>query len=82
LRAASVEGRRGRQIHGDIGKGLASGEKLEAAFELPFLAHAAMEPLNATVHLTPDSCEIWTGTQIVSRVQSEAAKAAASRSTK
>jgi isoquinoline 1-oxidoreductase beta subunit len=35
-----------------------------------------MEPLNATVHLTPDSCEIWTGTQIVSRVQSEAAKAA------
>jgi isoquinoline 1-oxidoreductase beta subunit len=32
--------------------------------------------LNATVHLKPDSCEIWTGTQIVSRVQSEAAKAA------
>ena len=30
-----------------------------------------MEPLNATVHLTPDSCEIWTGTQIVSRVQAE-----------
>src|ERR1700709_655510 len=35
-----------------------------------------MEPLNATVHLKPDSCEIWTGTQIVSRVQAEAAKAA------
>jgi isoquinoline 1-oxidoreductase beta subunit len=35
-----------------------------------------MEPLNATVHVTPDACEIWTGTQIVSRVQSEAAKAA------
>ena len=35
-----------------------------------------MEPLNATVHLKPDSCEIWTGTQIMARVQSEAAKAA------
>ncbi len=35
-----------------------------------------MEPLNATVHVRPDACEIWTGTQIVSRVQSEAAKAA------
>jgi isoquinoline 1-oxidoreductase beta subunit len=34
-----------------------------------------MEPLNATVHVRPDACEIWTGTQIVSRVQSEAAKA-------
>ena len=34
--------------------------------ELPFLAHATMEPLNATVHLKPDSCEIWTGTQIMS----------------
>jgi isoquinoline 1-oxidoreductase beta subunit len=35
-----------------------------------------MEPLNATVHVKPDSCEIWTGTQIMARVQSEAAKAA------
>src|SRR5467141_2644361 len=76
LRAASEKDGAVAKSTGDIGKGLASGEKLEAAFELPFLAHAAMEPLNATVHLTPDSCEIWTGTQIVSRVQSEAAKAA------
>jgi len=43
---------------------------------LPFLAHATMEPVNATVHLKPDSCEIWTGTQVIARVQSEAAKAA------
>ena len=35
-----------------------------------------MEPVNATVHLKPDSCEIWTGTQVMTRVQSEAAKAA------
>jgi len=76
LRAASEKDGAVAKSVGDIAKGLATGDKLEASFELPFLAHAAMEPLNATVHLTPDSCEIWTGTQIVSRVQSEAAKAA------
>jgi isoquinoline 1-oxidoreductase beta subunit len=76
LRAASEKDGAVAKSVGDIAKGLATGERLDASFELPFLAHAAMEPLNATVHLKPDSCEIWTGTQIVSRVQSEAAKAA------
>jgi isoquinoline 1-oxidoreductase beta subunit len=76
LRAASEKDGAVAKSVGDIAKGLASGERFDASYELPFLAHAAMEPLNATVHLTPDSCEIWTGTQIVSRVQSEAAKAA------
>ncbi|HMH74759.1 MAG TPA: molybdopterin cofactor-binding domain-containing protein, partial [Bradyrhizobium sp.] len=76
LRAASEKDGAVAKSIGDIAKGLASGEKLEAAFELPFLAHAAMEPLNATVHFKSDSCEIYTGTQIVSRVQAEAAKAA------
>src|SRR6266850_5898720 len=76
LRAASEKDGAVAKSTGDIAKGLAAGERLEASYELPFLAHAAMEPVNATVHLTPDSCEIWTGTQIVSRVQSEAAKAA------
>src|SRR5882762_8434759 len=45
---------------GDIAKGLSIGDKMEAAYELPFLAHATMEPLNATVHFKQDSCEIWT----------------------
>jgi isoquinoline 1-oxidoreductase beta subunit len=76
LRAASEKDGAVAKSAGDIAKGLATGERFDASYELPFLAHAAMEPLNATVHLTPDSCEIWTGTQIVSRVQSEAAKAA------
>ncbi len=61
---------------GDIAKGLSIGDRMEAAYELPFLAHATMEPLNATVHFKQDSCEIWTGTQIMTRVQAEAAKAA------
>jgi isoquinoline 1-oxidoreductase subunit beta len=76
LRAASEKDGVVAKSTGDIAKGLATGDKLEAAYELPFLAHASMEPVNATVHCTPDSCEVWTGTQIVSRVQSEAAKAA------
>jgi isoquinoline 1-oxidoreductase beta subunit len=76
LRAASEKNGVVAKSTGDIAKGLATGDRLEASFELPFLAHATMEPLNATVHLKPDSCEIWTGTQIMARVQSEAAKAA------
>src|SRR5712672_3452373 len=76
LRTASEKDGAVAKSTGDIAKGLATGDRLDASYELPFLAHAAMEPLNATVHLKPDSCEIWTGTQIVSRVQSEAAKAA------
>jgi isoquinoline 1-oxidoreductase subunit beta len=76
LRAASEKDGAVAKSTGDIAKGLATGDKLEASYELPFLAHATMEPLNATVHFKSDSCEIWTGTQIMTRVQSEAAKAA------
>jgi len=57
-------------------KGLATGDKHEASYELPFLAHATMEPQNCTVHLKADACEVWIGTQVVSRVQSAVAKAA------
>jgi isoquinoline 1-oxidoreductase subunit beta len=76
LRAASEKDGVVAKFVGDIAKGLAGGDRLDAAYELPFLAHATMEPLNCTVHFRPDSCEIWTGTQIMARVQSEAAKAA------
>jgi isoquinoline 1-oxidoreductase beta subunit len=76
LRAASERNGVVAKSEGDIAKGLATGERLDASYELPFLAHATMEPVNATVHLTPSSCKIWTGTQIMTRVQSEAAKTA------
>jgi isoquinoline 1-oxidoreductase beta subunit len=76
LRTASEKDGVVAKSEGDIAKGLATGDRLDASYELPFLAHATMEPLSATVHLKPDSCEIWTGTQIMTRVQSEAAKAA------
>jgi isoquinoline 1-oxidoreductase subunit beta len=48
--------------------------KLEAVYEVPFLAHATMEPMNCTVRLSPDRCEIWMCTQIITRVQAEAAR--------
>ncbi|WP_051341200.1 xanthine dehydrogenase family protein molybdopterin-binding subunit [Azospirillum halopraeferens] len=50
---------------GDAAKALAGAAKVvEAEFVFPYLAHAPMEPLNATVQLTGDGgCEIWAGSQ-------------------
>jgi len=62
---------------GDVDKAMASAAtKVEALYQVPFLAHATMEPMNCTVHLRKDECEIWIGTQAVARVQAMAAKAA------
>ncbi|MCG8424149.1 MAG: xanthine dehydrogenase family protein molybdopterin-binding subunit [Proteobacteria bacterium] len=38
-------------------------QKLEAEYELPYLAHAAMEPLNCTADVRADACEVWVPTQ-------------------
>ena len=49
---------------GDAAAALASGaRRLEAAYEVPFLAHVCMEPMNATAHFKGDSVEIWAPTQ-------------------
>src|ERR1700688_4841857 len=60
---------------GDIAKGLTQGERVDGEYELPFLAHAPMEPLNCTVHVTANACEVWTGTQVMTRCQSAPAAA-------
>ncbi len=39
-------------------------KSITAEYEVPYLAHAAMEPLNVVVDLKPDHCTIWTGTQM------------------
>ncbi|HKA40637.1 MAG TPA: molybdopterin cofactor-binding domain-containing protein, partial [Burkholderiales bacterium] len=44
--------------------------KLEAVYQQPFLAHATMEPMNCTVHVTKGGCDIWVGTQIPGITQS------------
>ncbi|MCP3712504.1 xanthine dehydrogenase family protein molybdopterin-binding subunit [Paraburkholderia sp. CNPSo 3274] len=41
--------------------------RVSAVYEQPFLAHATMEPVNCTVHVRPDGCEIWVGTQVPTR---------------
>lgn len=62
---------------GDVEKAMAGAvTKVEAIYQVPFLAHATMEPMNCTVHLRPDGCEIWVGSQAMARVQAAAAKAA------
>jgi isoquinoline 1-oxidoreductase subunit beta len=76
LRAASRKNGVIAKSVGDVAKGLTQGEKYDAEYELPFLAHATMEPQNCTVRLTPGTCEIWTGSQVIARVQQAAAEAA------
>jgi len=50
--------------------------KVEAVYEVPYLSHAMMEPLNCAVDLRPGSCEIWTGTQFQTMDRASAAKIA------
>ena len=76
LRAASQKDGVVAKSEGDVDKGLTQGERIDAEYELPFLAHATMEPQNCTVRLMAGACEIWTGTQVQSRAQEYAAKAA------
>jgi isoquinoline 1-oxidoreductase subunit beta len=65
------------QNSGDIDKAMASAvTKVEATYQVPFLAHATMEPMNCTVHVRKDGCEVWVGSQVVARAQAAAAKAA------
>ena len=62
---------------GDAAAALASAaKKIASEYEAPFLAHVPMEPLNCTVHYTPERCEVWTGTQVLTRAHRGAAKAA------
>ena len=49
-------------------------KKIVAEYEVPFLAHAAMEPLNCTVAVRPDGAEIWVGSQFQTVDQGAAAR--------
>jgi isoquinoline 1-oxidoreductase beta subunit len=48
--------------------------KVEATYQVPFLAHATMEPMNCTVHVRKDGCGVWVGSQVMARAQAAAAK--------
>src|SRR5262249_14212947 len=42
----------------------AGGKKISAEYELPFMAHAPMEPGNCTAHFQGNTCELWAPTQV------------------
>jgi isoquinoline 1-oxidoreductase subunit beta len=49
---------------GDADSAIAAApKKVDAVYELPFAAHACMEPMNCTVHIRPDGAEAWVPTQ-------------------
>jgi isoquinoline 1-oxidoreductase beta subunit len=61
---------------GDIEAGFRSAVKrIDAVYQLPFLAHAPMEPINALAHVRPDACEVWVSTQVPTMAQKLAAEA-------
>jgi isoquinoline 1-oxidoreductase beta subunit len=62
---------------GNVDSAMASAvTKVEATYQVPFLAHATMEPMNCTVHVRKDGCEVWVGSQVMARAQDAAAKTA------
>jgi isoquinoline 1-oxidoreductase beta subunit len=62
---------------GDVNSAMArAATKVEATYQVPFLAHATMEPMNCTAHVRQDGCEIWVGIQALARAQAAAAKTA------
>jgi isoquinoline 1-oxidoreductase beta subunit len=63
------------QNTGDVDKALAGAAvRIDAIYQVPFLAHAPMEPMNCTVHVRKDECEVWVGSQVLARAQAAAAK--------
>ncbi len=62
---------------GDVAKAMeGAATKVEATYHVPFLAHATLEPMNCTVHVTGDGCDVWVGSQILARAQAVAAQVA------
>jgi isoquinoline 1-oxidoreductase beta subunit len=62
---------------GNVDAAMASAvTKIDAIYQVPFLAHATMEPMNCTVHVRRDGCEVWVGSQVLGRAQATAAKTA------
>ncbi|MND87768.1 Isoquinoline 1-oxidoreductase subunit beta [compost metagenome] len=73
-RLAGTAGQTAAQA-GDASTSLAkAAKKIDVEYSVPYLAHAPMEPLNCTVKIEPDSCEVWAGTQFQTIDQQVTAK--------
>jgi isoquinoline 1-oxidoreductase subunit beta len=80
LRAASLRTGSVAREDGDLPRTLGADEApasgvVTATFEMPLLAHACMEPMNCTLHVTAKGAEVWIGTQVIGRVRAAVAKA-------
>ncbi|MFM0130013.1 xanthine dehydrogenase family protein molybdopterin-binding subunit [Paraburkholderia sediminicola] len=54
---------------GDVNNAFSNAKtRIDAVYQQPFLAHATMEPINCTVHVRPDGCDVWLGSQVPTRV--------------
>ena len=75
LELAKTPGTPAKQV-GDPNAIKSAAKTIVAEYDVPYLAHAPMEPLNCTVALTADACKIWAGTQFQTVDRDAAAKVA------
>ncbi|MGD7180360.1 xanthine dehydrogenase family protein molybdopterin-binding subunit, partial [Ralstonia pseudosolanacearum] len=84
--AAALDSDRGGFTYRSTGDGLQAFDHVggatvvEAEYSVPYLAHAAMEPINCTVQVTRDHVQLWAPTQVATLAQLVAARAAGVRS--
>jgi isoquinoline 1-oxidoreductase beta subunit len=65
------------RTEGDAGAAMKGAARtIEAVYEVPYLAHATMEPMNCTAHVRADGCDVWAPTQGQSGTQQVAAEVA------
>jgi isoquinoline 1-oxidoreductase beta subunit len=75
LEVASQQPGKVARDDGDAARAMAGAvTKVEAVYQMPFLAHATMEPINCTVDVRKDGCDVWLGTQIAGRARDEVAR--------
>jgi isoquinoline 1-oxidoreductase beta subunit len=75
---AVATGAKAKKLHksGNVETALAGADSVfEAAYQVPYLAHACMEPMNATAWIKDGKCDVWTGTQNPLGMRQAAAKA-------
>src|SRR3981189_2183176 len=73
LEQATLNSGAGAQNVGDSEKAMAPAvTKVEATYQVPFLAHATMEPMNCTAQVRKDGCEVWVGNQVLAGAQGAA----------
>ncbi|WP_172151957.1 xanthine dehydrogenase family protein molybdopterin-binding subunit [Pseudomonas tumuqii] len=75
IKAASMQPGAQARSEGNVEEALAkAAKKLEVTYHVPFLAHACLEPVNCTVHVRKDACDLWLGIQVPARAKAVAAQ--------